>query len=258
MKNFLSNKSIRNARGVLTGLLMAMLFGALLSPLGGGIGAVAFVAAFVGSVLIATGYSNSERRSMSFACGAISTGLLLDCNHPIVSGVYATVYLCNRADIDYSSVTYDSANGQLVTGLSMKAGKTFFVFEGRLNSSEPSWQSVKGKYINTFTHELIFRLFDITADTYKQVNQIAQGDVVAIVRNNFDGTVTGNTRYDILGLGTGLKCEVAQRVYSSADDNGGITITLKTADYAREAGPAHRFFITDAATTETAIAVLLD
>lgn len=191
------------------------------------------------------------------ACGSISAGLTLDCNKKLVSGAYATVYLANRADIDYGSIVYNVSNGRIVEDIAMSGGG-FFAFEGKLASTEPAWRSIKGKYDTTFEHELKIRLFDITGATLKQVEQMAQGDLVAIVRNNFDGTVAGNTRYDILGLGAGLKCELAERVYSSTDDNGAITVTLKTAEYARESGPAHRLFVTDAAATETLLASLMD
>lgn len=192
------------------------------------------------------------------SCGSISAGVSLDCNHKLVGGAYATIYLANKEDIDFDSITYNVSNGLIVEDIAMKAGKFFWPFEGKLSSTEPAWRSVKGKYDTTFEHEVKFRLFDITGATLKQVQQMAQGDLVAIVRNNFDGTTTGNTRYDILGLGGGLKCELAERVYNSADDNGAITVTLKTQEYARESGPAHRLFITDGATTETLLASLLD
>lgn len=257
MKNFLTNKSLRNVRGILTGLFMAMLFGALLSPIGSGVGELAFGLSFIGGVAIAAGYTKSERNAMAFACGSISAGLSLDCNKKLTSGVYATVYLANRADIDFDAVTYNSSNGRIVEDIAMLATKSFYTFEGKLSSTEPAWRSIKGKYDTTFEHELKLRLFDITGATLKQVEQMAQGDLVAIVRNNFDGTVAGNCRYDILGLGAGLKCELAERVYSSTDDNGAITVTLKTAEYARESGPAHRLFITDAAATEALLATLL-
>ena len=183
---------------LITSLLFAIVFGALV---GGDNAAMSYSIAtlsFVGGLVLSYGYSESDRKKMAMACGAISAGVTLNCEDPLVAGVVATFYLANKDDI--ASITYDAANPMLATDITMKAGKFFYKFEGQLQSTEPLSALVKGKYVNQFEHTLGFLIFNISPSVKKEILNMKDGNFVAIVENNYV-SATGDTKYEIYGAG---------------------------------------------------------
>lgn len=187
------------------------------------------------------------------ACGLISSGLTLSCNNKLVGGVSPNVWIANKDDI--ASWAFGS-NAMTVDAITMDATKVFYLFEGKLKSSEPAARVVKGTYDNTWEHELKIRAFDITPATLLQISAMKDAQVVAIVQNNAKGTA-GNTKYDIYGLDAGMYIEALERVPQSTEDAGAWNITFKTQEYARETNPPYRLFDTDEATTDAIIAALV-
>lgn len=217
------------------------------------LGVTAF--SFTGGVVMALGYTHSERRAMSFvSCGAISENIELSCDDPLTAGVVATFYIANYDDI--ASITYDPTNPMLATDITMQATKSFFTFEGQLQSTEPNFAMVKGKYVNQLEHTLSFLVFKIDPVTKNQILKMKDGNFVCIVRNNYIGA-TGNCKYEIYGAGSGLKADVLERNPNDTETLGAFKVTLKTQEYAREGKPPVSFFDTDLATTEAAITALL-
>ena len=255
MKNFTSNKNLSTVRSLITGLLMALLFGSLMASATGsaevGLGMAAF--SFLGGITIALGFTKSERRAMSFmACGTITADIEIDCD-PLTGGVAPTFYIANKDDI--LSSTLDT-NPMLLEDITMKPTKNFFTIEGQLKSFEPKFTMVKGTYINQYEHEVAFLVFDISAATKQQILAMKDGSFVVIAENNHTGT-TGESKYEVYGLGGGLRAEIQERTPQDAETLGAFKITLKTQEYAREGKPPLTLFDTDAATTATLITTLL-
>lgn len=255
MKYYTANRYIRTARALIVGVIFALVFGSLAggndTPVVLGIAAYSFVS----GIVLSLAYTKSERRAMSFiSCGAISAGIELSCDDPLVAGVEATFYIANKDDI--ASITYDPTNPQLATDITMVATKTFFTIQGQLQSTEPLTAMVKGKYVNQLEHTVSFLVFKIDPDTKNQILQMKDGNFVCIVRNNYVGA-TGNCKYEIYGAGAGLKADVLERNPNDTETLGAFKVTLKTAEYAREGKLPVSFFDTDLATTEAAIASLL-
>jgi uncharacterized membrane protein (DUF485 family) len=239
---------------VLCGVVSAFLFGNLL---GGGDAQTTMVAglvSFVSTVVLTYGYTPKDRKEMAFACGAITSGITLNCEDPLTSGVVATFYIANKDDI--ASITYDPSNPMVADSITMVATKTFFTFEGQLQSTEPKFAMIKGKYVNQFEHSVGALIFKIDPDTKKEILNMKDGNFVCIVQNNYTGA-TGNCKYELYGAGSGLKAEVLERNPNDTENLGAFKIELKTQEYAREGKPPVTFFDTDLATTETAIAGLL-
>lgn len=238
----------------LCGIVGAFLFGSLI---GGGDPTTTYIAgaiSFVSSVVLSYGYSHSDRKGMAYACGAITAGIELNCEDPLTSGVVATFYIANKDDI--ASITYDPTNSMLADSITMVATKTFFTFEGQLQSTEPKFNMIKGKYVNQFEHSVGALIFKIDPDTKKQILNMKDGNFVCIVQNNYTGA-TGNCKYEIYGAGSGLKAEVLERNPNDTENLGAFKIELKTQEYAREGKPPVTFFDTDLATTDSAILALL-
>jgi len=249
MKNKL--KLVYVSIAALTG---AVLFGTLV---GNGDPVTSYVAALIsfgGALALSYGYSEKEQRSMAMTCGAITAGITLNCNDPLSSGVVAKFYIANKADI--ASYVVDPSNPMLVTDITMAAGKTFFEIEGQLQSTQPLFAMIKGTYVNNFEHTVSFLIFKVDPATKEQILEMKDGNFVCIIENNYTGA-TGNCKYEIYGLGSGLKAEVIERNPSDAETLGAYKIDLKTQEYAREAKPPVALFDTDLATTEALIASLV-
>lgn len=255
MRNFTSNKNIRIARSLMTGIIFSLLFGALVGGTDTALTLSVATVSFLGGVAVSLGYTASERRAYAFsACGAITAGIELSCDDPLVAGVDATFYIANKDEI--ASITYDPSNPMLATDINMVATKTFFTIEGQLQSTEPLSAMVKGKYVNQWEHTVSFLIFKIDPDTKNQILKMKDGNFVAIVKNNYTGA-TGDSKYEIYGAGAGLKADVIERNPNDAENLGAFKVTLKTQEYAREGKSPVTFFDTDLATTEAAITALL-
>lgn len=249
MKNYL-----KVYYSLLSGVVFALLFGGLV---GGGDVVLSWIVAgisFASGIVLAHGYTPKDRKSMAMACGAITSGITLNCTDPLEAGVNATFYIANKDDI--ATVAYDPSNAMLVDGITMKAGKSFYTFEGQLQSTEPLSVMVKGKYVNNFEHTVSFLIFKIDPATKEEILNMKNGNFVCIIQNNYRGA-NGNSKYEIYGVGTGLKAEVLERNPADAETLGAFKVTLKTQEYAREAKMPVTFFDTDETTTDAAIQALL-
>jgi hypothetical protein len=240
---------------LITSLLFAVVFGTLV---GGDDASVSYSIAaisFVGSLALTYGYSPKDKKEMAMTCGAIASGLSLNCEDPLVAGVVATFYLANKEDI--ASITYDATNPMLATDITMKASKFFYRFEGQLQSTEPLFAMVKGKYVNQYEHTVGFLIFNLAPSIKKEILNMKDGNFVAIIENNYVSS-TGDTKYEIYGAGAGLKAEVMERNPNDTENLGAFKISLKTQEYARESKPPVSLFDTDLATTETLVLGLWD
>jgi hypothetical protein len=239
---------------ILFAVTFALVFGALV----GGDSAVALAIAgfsLVGSLALQYGYSYNDKKTMAFTCGAIASGVNLNCEDPLVAGVVATFYIANKDDI--ASITYDGANPMLATDVTMKATKFFYRYQGQLQSTEPNFAMVKGKYVNQFEHNVSFLIFNISPEVKQEVLNMKDGNFVCIVENNYV-SATGNTKYEIYGAGAGLKAESMERNPSDTENLGAFKIALKTQEYARESKPPVSLFDTDLATTDSLVLSLWD
>lgn len=212
------------------------------------------VLSFVTSFALSYGYSQRDQREMALACGAITSGVTLNCQDPLSAGVVATFYIANKDDI--ASITYDVGNPMLATDITMKANKTFFQFDGQLQSTEPKFAMIKGKYVNQFEHSVSALIFKVDPTTKEEILNMKDGNFVCIIENNYTGS-TGNCKYELYGAGSGLKAEVLERNPNDTENLGAFKIELKTQEYAREAKPPVTLFDGTLAATDTLVQGLL-
>jgi len=246
---------MRQVRALLTGFLFAMLMASLVHAESPALATGVLAFSFISGIVLAYGYTKSERRGMAFmACGLATDDIEIDCD-PLTGGVMATFYIANKEDID--DITIDVSNPMLATSVNITTtGKRFFTIDGQLQSLEPKFNMIKGKYVNQFEHELTFLVFKIDPATKEQILGMKDGNFVCIVRNNHTGA-TGNCKYEIYGGLAGLKAEIIERNPQDAENLGAFKITLKTQEYAREGKPPLTLFDTSSATTEAHVADLL-
>lgn len=136
-----------------------------------------------------------------------------DCDNIGYAGVSNTGWIANYADID--TVTYDSNNGNIVDGITMKTetvgnetvSKCFFPMTvmGNQPYQGSNTSLVIGDYGNRFTHVVNISILDNSPKLSNEVlDNLANGRFVVILENDFKDSNNTN-RYSIYGLAKGLK-----------------------------------------------------
>lgn len=205
---------------------------------------VAFLSGMLLFTLIAQGFINRAD------CAELTAGLALDCDYPIVGGARDNIWLMSLSAI--ASVTRNVTNDQIIEAITMDAGKYAWIFEGKNNSVEPQLTLIKQRYSEVYDHEVMFKVFLNTPDAKLQMEKMVQGKLVAIVQNNHL-TDVGSTSFEIYGLSVGLEVAELTRIVADADTQGAYNLILRTSETSKEGHLPNPFFITDYATTLTAI-----
>lgn len=188
------------------------------------------------------------------ACSQITAGVLIDCANPIISGAKDRLVLINRDQID--TLTRNNTNPQIIEAISLAGGSVGYVFEGRFNSVEPKQTMVKKRYARVYDHEVAFKVFSGVPLTKKQIELMAQGNLVAIVENNYQGA-SGEGAFEVYGLDTGLEVEALERVISDSETQGAYSVTLKTTEQNKEGHLPATLFVTDYTASKAVVDGLL-
>lgn len=189
----------------------------------------------------------------SVSCPGINTNAFLDCTKPMLPGVGDMLYLFNWADI--AAITENVSYPNLIEGLTLTGSAKIYRFEGKKSSNEPKSTLVEGRYQPSFTHEVVFKMFNIDSPTKQQLEYMCNTKVVAIVENNFKGA-DGEVPFEIYGLRSGLQMRALERVLNDQDTLGAYNCTLGTSDIDKEPYLPATLFDTDYATTKAIITAL--
>lgn len=179
-------------------------------------------------------------------CAAISANMLIDCLNPLIGGVKDRLILLNRLDV--ASLTRNSTNQQILEAVTKASGKVGYLYEGQKSSIDVKTALVAKKYSVGFSHDITFRVFSNDANTKKQIEALARGEVVAFLENNFRG-VAGNSSFEMYGWGIGLVVSALESNKSDADTQGAYVITLTAPPDKMEPHLPETLFITDYATS---------
>ena len=190
------------------------------------------------------------------ACTQIASSILRNCDKPLVTGLEETIYLLPFDDVDKTLSTLDATNKQLLTNLVMKAAKTGYKVEGIQFSNDHDTALVKGKYVDAFEHNLMFRIFDISEVTKQWIMQLLNTRVIVVIGNKVS---SGNeaAKYEVLGWELGLELMEMTRNQNDADTKGGYVLKIACDDTNKEPKLPLTFFKTDAATTKAAVEALV-
>ena len=179
---------------------------------------------------------------MSGVCGIISSGFVLDCDTPIISGVEDNVLLANFSDIE--QITRSTANPTLVTNILMKAGKQFYEVQGRNESAEPIYNLVVARYVKTYDHQITIKFFDNKAVSKQLVDLLKDSCLVALIKGK-DGV------WEVYGARIGMRQTEGTRNPLDADSGGAHSVIIKTPENAaREPHVPAELLLSDALTTE--------
>jgi hypothetical protein len=186
-------------------------------------------------------------------CAKLSAGASPDCVNPIFSGVDDEVLLINFDDI--TGYTYNVTNPEIIEAITLASGAVAYSFQGQNFSNEPDHAYTKSGFSNFFNHQIRLRVFANDPETKKQLNLVANGKFVAIIKNNYVNAA-GNTAYELYGLKNGLVQQDGVRTVASIEEGGAHNILIGSHESALEPKLPATVFITDFDTTKTMVDAL--
>jgi len=190
-------------------------------------------------------------------CEGIFQGGLVDCENPLAVGLEQRVLIANKEDI--LTVEYSAVAGEenVVTNIIMKAGKTFFEFEGVNETIKAQNSLVRNSLSNTYKHQVDFSVFEVDNSSLLNLQQMAYKPQVAIVFGVNDSTL-GNGVFRLYGNQAGLDLVTDEQIHGDAETGGAQVCQLNTPDSGRsETQKPPVIWQTDYATTLAMINSLL-
>lgn len=194
--------------------------------------------------------------SIATICAKIDQHIIIDCANPLQAGTNDSIFIFNFEDWSNATISRNSANPQIIEDIVMPTGVTGFQVQGINNSNMPKNSMVKGKFINSFMHEINFKAFTLNASIKKTLENMSKGRFVVIVQNNYKGAA-GDAAYEVYGGDSGLVCTAIDRDPQNNDTQGAYDITLQSSDQSKEAHLPATVFITDYATTKALVESLV-
>ena len=194
---------------------------------------------------------------MAFTLAAgLSAGAVFDQDNVLRGGARERIRLINRKDIyPDGAVTFDNTDKQRITAITLQTGsKRSWSYEGFNRSMRPKYELVRGAFSVTYIHTIDFVVFQIDYATKMELTALAMGKVVAIVENL---DTDDDNPYEVYGLDSGLELITNVRDINDADSNGAFVLQLSSnPDHSKEGHMPYSWFITNLATTLTAVQVL--
>ena len=189
-------------------------------------------------------------------CAKLVADLLVNCNNPILGGTRDNCWIFNFDDMQNALISRNVTNPQIIEGVTPPSGVVGFTVQGLNNSIMPKNELIKGKFLNSWKHEVNFKAFSLNPTIKAQIEIIGKGKFVVIIENVYKGD-TGEAAFEIYGLDSGLVGTVVQRDPSNADTQGAYDITLASSDQSREQHPPATFYLTSYAATRSLIAAIV-
>ena len=161
----------------------------------------------------------------------INAGFSLGTGEPVTAGIEDVIYLFNQGDI---TLTYDTANPLIVTGLTAVNAAKIYMFNGTNNSFNTVSKLAKTSVGPRYTEEIDFNIAGFSVDIKAQLMAMGYGRVCAISVNNYNSS---DSAIELFGAVNGLILTDAER--SAADEtlDGGYKLKLTNPDKLREPYP---------------------
>ena len=161
----------------------------------------------------------------------INAGFSLGTASPVTAGIEDVIYIFNQDDI---TITYDTTNPLIVTGLTAVSAANIYKFEGTNNSFNTTSKLAKTSVGPRYTEEIDFNIAGFSVDIKTQLMAMGYGRVKAIAINNYN---TSDSAIELFGAVNGLILTDAER--SAADEtlDGGYKLKLTNPDKLREPYP---------------------
>lgn len=162
----------------------------------------------------------------------IAQGISHNCEEPLVAGVEQRGWIVNRADIDFSAVTFAEDSTNILTNLPLKTGKKGYLIEQKGKGFMGSTITFNAKDTGAdVTNSITFMVPDLSPATAQNfVDKVMAGEVVIVLENkwkNLRGAESGDAAFQVFGFYNGLRLSAGTRDMWSADTNGAISLTVE-------------------------------
>ena len=183
-------------------------------------------------------------------CGKIVSGVLLDCNNPIISGLGNRIWVFNRDDITF---TFDATNPQLVTAIILAVGIYGYVFETINNDVSALYKMGQTSAGPRYEHEIDFKILANNQTIRQQIQSLAYGRFVIIVENLFRSGGATDSTFEIFGGQYGLMASSIERKSDDESTSGAHVVKFVNPLKVKQSTIPWVFLTTDVPTTRAAI-----
>lgn len=190
-------------------------------------------------------------------CSGIFSGATVDCLDPLAVGLEQRLFLANLADVE--TITYSVTPGEenVIEGITMKSGKSFFEFEGINQTIKAQSELVRGDLAVSYKHQIDLSVFEVDNVSLNNLQAMAYKNQIAITVGPNDSSL-GNGPFQVHGKNVGM--ELASNVRIPGDNATGAAFVLQMAT-AENGGAENElpnvFWDTDYPTTLAKIEALL-
>lgn len=161
----------------------------------------------------------------------INAGFALGAAAPVTSGIEDVIYIFNEDDI---TLTYDTMNPLIVTGLTAVGSATIYKFTGTNNSFNSVSKLAKTQVGPRYTEEIDFNIAGLSSSVKAQLMAMGYGRVKAITINNYKA---GDSAIELFGAVNGLILTDAERNAADEGVEGGYKLKLTNPDKLKEPYP---------------------
>lgn len=161
----------------------------------------------------------------------INAGFSLGADEPVTSGIEDVIYLFNADDI---TLTYDTMNPLIVTGLTAVSSAKVYKFEGTNNSFNTTSKLAKTQVGPRYTEEIDFNIAGLSVEVKTQLMAMGYGRVRAIAVNNYKSS---DSSVELFGAVNGLILTDAERNAADETVEGGYKLKLTNPDKLKEPYP---------------------
>jgi hypothetical protein len=161
----------------------------------------------------------------------INAGFSLGTGEPVTAGIEDVIYIFNQDDI---TLTYDTTNPLIITGLTAVSSAKVYKFEGTNNSFNTMSKLAKTPVGPRYTEEVDFNVAGFSVEIKAQLMAMGYGRVQAIVANNYKSS---DSAVELFGAVNGLILTDAERNAADETLDGGYKLKLTNPDKLREPYP---------------------
>ena len=175
----------------------------------------------------------------------INAGFTLGTAEPVTAGIEDVIYIFNQDDI---TLTFDTTNPLIVTGLTAVSAAKIYKFNGTNNSFNTVSKLAKTSVGPRYTEEIDFNVAGLSVDIKTQLQAMGYGRVCAIAINNYNSS---DSAIELFGAVNGLILTDAERSAADETMDGGYKLKLTNPDKLREPYPPRAVSIAPESGTAT-------
>ena len=175
----------------------------------------------------------------------INAGFTLGTAEPVTAGIEDVIYIFNQDDI---TLTFDTTNPLIVTGLTAISAAKIYKFNGTNNSFNTVSKLAKTSVGPRYTEEIDFNVAGLSVDIKTQLQAMGYGRVCAIAINNYNSS---DSAIELFGAVNGLILTDAERSAADETMDGGYKLKLTNPDKLREPYPPRAVSIAPESGTAT-------